>query len=215
VTAAGAGRSRPEQADPASKSARTRTRIMDAAARVLSATGYAGTRLADVAEQAGLQAPAIYYHFSSREDLIEEVMWAGIADMRRHVGAALDKTQPDVDPLDRVLTAVEAHLRHELQISDYATASIRNAGQVPASIRRRQLVEEAAYGELWRDLIRTAAAAGRIRAGLDLYVAQMLVFGALNWTAEWWNPRRGSIDAVVANAQLFIRHGLGVPLDTD
>jgi TetR/AcrR family transcriptional regulator, cholesterol catabolism regulator len=25
---------------------------------------------------------------------------------------------------------------------------------------------------------------------------------------EWWNPRRGSMEAVVANAQSFIRHGI-------
>ena len=59
-----------------SKSARTRERILDAAAHVLSRKGYAGTRLTDVADQAGLQAPAIYYYFPSREDLIEEVMWS-------------------------------------------------------------------------------------------------------------------------------------------
>jgi len=30
----------------------------------------------------------------------------------------------------------------------------------------------------------------------------------LNWAVEWWNPRRGSLEAVVANAQSFIRHGI-------
>ena len=43
-----------------SKSQRTRARILDAAAHVLSAKGYAGTRLTDVAKYAELQAPAIY-----------------------------------------------------------------------------------------------------------------------------------------------------------
>ena len=45
--------------DAESKSARTRTRILDAAAHVLSSKGFAGTRLSDVAEYAELQAPAI------------------------------------------------------------------------------------------------------------------------------------------------------------
>jgi hypothetical protein len=36
----------------------------------------------------------------------------------------------------------------------------------------------------------------------------MLVMGALNWAAEWWDPRRGSVDAIVANAQLLVRNGL-------
>jgi TetR/AcrR family transcriptional regulator, cholesterol catabolism regulator len=199
----------PSSADSVeSKSAQTRRRILDAAAQVLSAKGYAGFRLNDVAANAELQTPAIYYYYPSRDDLIEEVMWAGIADMREHVIAVLDALPADVSALDRLLTAVEAHLRHELEISDYTTAAIRNAGQVPPGIRKRQILEEQRYGDVWRRLINDMARSGELRADLDLYMAQMLVLGALNWAVEWWDPRRGSLDAVVANAQSFVRHGL-------
>jgi AcrR family transcriptional regulator len=190
-----------------SKSAQTRSRILDAAAHVLSVKGYAGLRLTDVAEQADLQAPAIYY-YPSRDDLIEEVMWVGIADMRQQVTAVLDELPADATPMDRLLAAVEAHLRHELEISDYTTASIRNAGQVPLKIRKRQIREEERYGEIWRRLINEIARSGELRDDLDLYIAQMLVFGALNWAVEWWDPRRGSLETIVANAQSFVRHGL-------
>jgi AcrR family transcriptional regulator len=193
---------------PESKSARTRTRILDAAAHVLSIKGYAGMRLSDVAEYAEIQAPAIYYYFPSREDLIEEVMWAGIADMRDHFLEVLAGAPADASPMEKIMMGVEAHLRHELEISDYTTASIRNAGQLPENIRKRQIAEEARYGEVWKKLFKQAAAAGEIRADLDLYIAQMLVFGALNWTAEWWNPKRGSLETVVAMAQSFVREGL-------
>ena len=202
----------PASADIAeSKSAQTRRRILDAAAHVLSANGYAGLRLTDVAAQAELQAPAIYYYYPSRDDLIEEVMWAGIADMREHVVAILDGLPAGVSALDRLLAAVSAHLRHELEISDYTTAAIRNAGQVPPPIRKRQVLEEERYGEVWRRLINDMARSGELRADLDLYMAQMLVLGALNWAVEWWDPRRGSLEAVVANAQSFVRYGLAEP----
>jgi TetR/AcrR family transcriptional regulator, cholesterol catabolism regulator len=191
-----------------SKSAQTRARILDAAAHVLSVKGYAGLRLTDVAEEAELQAPAIYYYYPSRDDLIEEVMWVGIADTREHVAAILDGLPPDSSATDRMLAAVEAHLRHTLEISDYATASIRNAGQVPLEIRRRQIQEEERYGEIWRRLVNDLARSGELRADLDLYIAQMLVLGALNWTIEWWDPRRGSLDSIVANAQSFVLHAL-------
>ena len=193
---------------PESKSALTRARIRDAAARVLSATGYAGLRLTDVAAEAEIQAPAIYYYYASRDELIEEVMWVGIADMREHVAAALSELPDGTSPLERLLVAADAHLRHALEISDYTTASIRNAGQVPLSIRKRQILEEERYGEVWRRLINELAREGRLRPELDLYIAQMLVLGALNWAVEWWNPRRGSVEAVVDNAQSFIRHGI-------
>ena len=191
-----------------SKSALTRARILDAAAHVLSVKGYAGLRLTDVADEAEIQAPAIYYYYASKDELVEEVMWAGIADMREHVVAALSALPDGTSPLDRLLAAAEAHLRHALEISDYTTASIRNAGQVPLSIRKRQIVEEERYGEVWRKLINDLAREGRLRPELDLYIAQMLILGALNWAVEWWTPRRGPLEAVLANAQSLIRHGI-------
>jgi hypothetical protein len=59
------------------------------------------------------------------------------------------------------MTAVEAHLRHELEISDYATASIRNSGQVPQRLRTRQLKEEASCGRMWHRLLDNAWPTGR------------------------------------------------------
>jgi AcrR family transcriptional regulator len=194
--------------DSDSKAARTRMRILDAAARVLSVKGYAGTRLSDVAECAELQAPAIYYYFSSRDDLIEEVMYAGIADMRVHLRAALDALDPDTPALEKILVAVEAHLRHELELSDYTTASIRNAGQIPGRLRARQRAEELAYGAIWRELFDDARSDGELRAELDVRLAQLLVVGALNWAAEWFDSRRSSVDSVVASACHLVRHGL-------
>jgi AcrR family transcriptional regulator len=191
-----------------SKSQRTRARILDAAAHILSVKGYAGTRLADVADYAELQAPAIYYYFPSREDLIEEVMYCGISDMRRHLQQVLDQLPPETSSMDRIMAAVSAHLRHELELSDYARASIHNSGQVPEQLRTRQTKEATAYNRIWRGLISNALSDGQIREDLDLPVALALLLGALNWAVEWWDPRRSSVESMVANAQVFARHSL-------
>jgi TetR/AcrR family transcriptional regulator, cholesterol catabolism regulator len=207
---------RPSGTAPAndSKYARTRIRILDAAARVLSVKGYAGTRLSDVAERAEIQAPAIYYYFHSRDDLIEEVMASGLADMRLHLRNILDALPADTSPLEKILAAVDAHLRHELELSDYTTASIRNSGQIPDRLRTRQAEEETGYATLWRQLFDDAAAAGQIRGDLDARLSQLLVLGALNWAAEWWDPRRSSLNAIVANAQTMVRGALSPTGDT-
>ncbi len=204
--AAGSRRQTPDESDP--KSVRTRARILDAAAHVLSVKGYAGTRLTDVADYAGLQAPAIYYYFPSREDLIEEVMYAGIGDMRRHLQETLENLPDGTEPIEKIMAAVDAHLRHELELSDYATASIRNSGQIPEHLRTRAQKEANAYNALWLKLFTEAADEGQLRSDLDTRIALALVLGALNWSAEWWNPRRASVDTVVANAQSIVRAGL-------
>jgi AcrR family transcriptional regulator len=184
---------------------------LDAAAHVLSVRGFAGTRLTDVAEYAHLQAPAIYYYFSSREVLIEEVMFCGISDMRRHLQQTLDDLPPDTPAMERITAGVEAHLRHELELSDYTTASIRNSGQIPEHLKTRQKKEEAAYGRIWQQLFANAIADGELRDDVDTRMARLLVMGALNWAAEWWDPGRGSVDTVVSAAQTLVRSGLAPP----
>lgn len=194
-----------------SKSTRTRERILDAAAHVLSRKGYSGTRLIDVAEQADLQAPAIYYYFSSREDLIEEVMWTGIVHIRKHLDETLAALPPNLGPMERIIAAVEAHLRFELETSDYTTAAIRNAGQIPENLRTRYIDEASSYGVIWRTLIHDADQAGLLRPDLDPQMALMMVLGALNWAAEWWNPHRGALDTMIHTAQSLVWHGLSTP----
>jgi AcrR family transcriptional regulator len=205
----------PNGRDNDSKYARTRGRILDAAAYVLSRKGYAGTRLSDVAARAGIQTPAIYYYFASRDDLIEEVMASGLADMREHLTSTLQALPPDTPALDKILAAAEAHLRHELEISDYTTASIRNRGQVPAHLRQRGDREADSYGAIWRELFEEASHTGQLRPDLDLRLARLLVMGALNWTAEWWEPGRASLDAIVATAQTLIRGALERGTDSE
>jgi AcrR family transcriptional regulator len=191
-----------------SKYARTRARILDAAAYVLSRQGYAGTRLVDIAERASIQTPAIYYYFASRDDLIEEVMAGGLAQMTENLTSTLAALPAETSPLDRILAAAEAHLRLELEISDYTTASIRNRGQIPARLRMRADHESDRYGAVWRGLFDDATRAGELRSDVDPRMAQMLVLGALNWTAEWWDSTRSSVDSIVAVAQKLIKSAL-------
>ena len=56
----------------------------------------------------------------------------------------------------RIDAAVEAHLQYALEISDYTTASIRNAGQVPEAIAVRHTAEASQYGDMWRKLLMAA-----------------------------------------------------------
>jgi TetR/AcrR family transcriptional regulator, cholesterol catabolism regulator len=192
----------------ASKSARTRERILDAAAVVLNRNGYAGTRLSDIAEIAELQAPAIYYYFPSRDDVIQEVVQVGLRRTMAHVDESLAALPADASGMDRILAAVAAHLEVVLRDSQYSAAAIRNAGQLPPAIREVQLLDQRRYGALWRSLIDDAVAAGEISPELDPRAARMLVIGALNWAPEWWNPERGSLADTVVTAQLLVRHGL-------
>lgn len=189
------------------KSARTRRRIVDAAAHVLVRRGYAGTRLSDVAEVAQVQAPAIYYYFSSRDDLIDEAVAVGLDRATTLVSGALDDAA-GLPAIERLSVAVAAHLNTLLTHSDHAAAAIRTVPQMPEEMRERHRRAQRAYLDIWRELLAAARAEGDLDPALDPGTALMVVIGALNWTAEWWDPSRGSLDGVITTAQHLVLQGL-------
>jgi AcrR family transcriptional regulator len=193
---------------PGSRSVRTRERILDATAAVLCHKGFAGTRLSDIAERARVEMPAIHYYYPSREDLIEEVVFLGAVAMRSHVAGALDALQSGATPSIRIAVAVQAHLRHELELSDYAKAVVRNANQLPEHVGRRACAEIGAYHDVWRGLVGELAAAGELRDGLDPAAAYMLVVGALNSTVDWWDPASGPIEDLIRTTLSMVLHAL-------
>lgn len=60
--------------DRSARKAATRRRLLEAAARVYSARGFAGATLDDVAEEAGLTKGAVYGHFGSKDNLLIALM---------------------------------------------------------------------------------------------------------------------------------------------
>lgn len=194
-----------------SKSEATRERILAATAEVLNTKGYAGTRLSDIAEVAGVQPTAVYYYFDSRDRVIGEAVQEGLRRVLASVEAVLAALPAGATPLDRIEAAVEAHLQATLRDSKYGAVAIRLASSLPREIREAQLVDERRYGALWRTLIADAERAGQLNPALDPAAARMFVLGALNWAAEWWNPSRGSLTRTIATAQLMVRQGLSAP----
>jgi AcrR family transcriptional regulator len=192
------------------KSEQTRQRLLDAAAKVFRDKGYAGARLSDIAERAEMHVPGVYYYFDSKEALVEEVLRAGVARAFSFVEGRVAEVPEGGSALDRLRAAIEGHVLVVLEIGDYTSANIRIFGQLPDEIRRHHLAQQRAYGDLWRQLLDDARAAGELRPDLDLSVLRMLILGALNWTVEWFRPGTLSAAEVARNATMMICEGVGV-----
>ncbi|HEY2225555.1 TetR/AcrR family transcriptional regulator [Actinomycetospora sp.] len=197
------------------KSSRTRARILDAAAKLLDRHGYAGTRLTEIAELASVQAPALYYYFPSRDALVEQVVLSGQQTIIDHLVDLLAALPAELTPIDRLQEAVAAHLRIVLETSDFSSAAMRNAVQLPEPIRAKLVEGLQTYSDLWRELVEACAEAGQLAPGLDTGLARMFVLGALNWAPQWFDPDRGPVDDVIDTVQRFVVHALtrGVPDD--
>ncbi|MGV9772859.1 TetR/AcrR family transcriptional regulator [Streptosporangium sp. NPDC003464] len=60
-----------------SRGRRSRQEILDAAARVMSVRGYAGTSISTLVKETGLPKSAFYHHFESKAGLLSAVMAQG------------------------------------------------------------------------------------------------------------------------------------------
>jgi AcrR family transcriptional regulator len=63
----------------------TRLRIQDIARELFSQKGVQRTSLQDIADRLGITKPALYYHFSSREDLVRSILQPLIDEGERFV----------------------------------------------------------------------------------------------------------------------------------
>ena len=87
--------------DPAGKRSTTQAKIIDAAARLLREHGPAAVTTRSVAEQAGVQPPAIYRLFGDKDGLLEAVAEHVMAAFVSSKAATVEAAAADnVDPLD-------------------------------------------------------------------------------------------------------------------
>jgi len=177
---------------------------MDIAARQFRARGYAAVSLRDIATEAGMRTPSLYYHFPSKDDLVIAVMNRGIAVVREAVTAALAALPQQTDPFARLGTAMRAHLRALHGLSDYTSANVRIFGQLPEALRRANLSERRAYQAIWTELL-SATCPGKEEV---LAVRVPFVIGALNATLEWFDPARGDLDALADEVGRILLAGL-------
>jgi AcrR family transcriptional regulator len=66
--------SRPRRLTRAETKARTRTLLLEAAARVFARKGYAGASVEEIAESAGFSTGALYSNFASKDELFIELL---------------------------------------------------------------------------------------------------------------------------------------------
>lgn len=191
------------------RSEQTRRRILDAAALWLNKKGLAETSLQDLADEVGLQTASLYYHFPSKDALIEEVLHKGIEIVYEDVRRALDALEPSASYRERVRVAIAAHLSSLLEHGDYTSANIRNFPLVPENLREKNLSIRRQYGDYWRQLLQDAQKAGEVAPNVDLSLVRLFLVGAMNWSTEWFNPRKKSIDAIADMMCGMIFDGIG------
>jgi AcrR family transcriptional regulator len=193
---------------PPSKSEATRQSILHAAAGLFRQQGYAAVSLRDIAEAVSMKTGSLYYHFSSKESLVEEILSLGTQGAFEASKAAVEALGPTADPVDKLGAVVLAHTRFLHDEADFASANLKILQQVPPQIRERHVRQDREYGHFVAGVIDEIAATHGLAPGIDPSLLRMLCFGAMNWSISWYDPKGASPTQIADQLMTMVRRGV-------
>ncbi len=181
----------------------SRRLILDTAARLLRQGGYHETTLREIAEAVGIRKASLYYHFASKEEIVEAVANDGVRFVHEAVVAALAETA-DAPPRERLEAAIHAHLTALHDHGDYTSASIRafafGAASVPESVR----LTRRGYDDVWRSFIEELRASGTLAPERTPEALRYFLLGAMNGSIDWYRPGRFETRALAQELTLLL-----------
>lgn len=169
-------------------------RLLQVAAHLFREKGYLATSVRDIARAANMESGSIYYHYPSKDALLEAVMNRAIGALHDAVNDALAALTPEHTFQDRLRVAIAAHLRTIHQYGDFAVASRESLDKLLDKSRKEHVRLRRQYGQIWHKLFDDAKASGEVRADVEVAPVQMFILGALNWTSEWLDPKRTTLE---------------------
>ena len=152
------------------RAAATRNRMLDAAHDLFVARGYAGARMADVAERAGVAVQTVYFTFHTKAQLFEACVDRGVLGEEE---PQIPQEQPFWKAMVAAATGEEAILHFVGGVGpmykrvaqlDLVAASALHEPEAVALWRRSEQMRRAGF----RQAIEIIAAKQGLREGLDL-----------------------------------------------
>jgi len=155
--------------------------ILEAAARLFAAKGYAATSIRDIAQQVGILSGSLYYHFASKEEVLLEVHARGVSQVTEAVEKAVANSAKD--PWSRMSAACHAHLEVLLGDSPFSQViTPQFPSHFDGDIRATLLAQRDSYEEIFRGLVKALP----LPKKLDRRHFRLALLGALNWTPTWY-----------------------------
>ena len=167
------------------RTAVVRKAMLDAAAALFAERGFGGTNLRDVAEALGMSRPSLYYHFPSKEKLLEAIVEEVTLSAERQLTLIAKERNLDPEEALRVVMTKST----EWLFENYVLFRVldRSEVELPAETRKSNDESKRAILELFTSIIKRGIISGKFRP-IDPHIAALTILGMRNWAAWWYNP---------------------------
>lgn len=171
-------------------------RFLDAASRLFRQRGFEATTVREIAKAAGMLPGSLHYRYPTKDALLLALMRRGAEADMASVRAAIGRAD---DPVERLRLALHARVRFLLS-RDSASTVLFDWRSLKGRAREEVIRLRDAYEAFWVGLIEDAARSGALRPDVDLKLLRLFVFGAVNWMALWYSPKRERSPEEIAEA---------------
>ena len=196
-----------EQKGAGTKSARTRTAIIEAALRLFRERGYDATTMRAVAAEAGVSVGNAYYYFASKEQLIQ-----GFYDQAQldHMTAARPVLEGERDLTARIVGVAGAWLDTMEPYRPFAGNFFKNAAEPTSALSPfspESSPARTASIELWREVLEGSDARipKRLRAELPEMLWLYFMAVVLFWVHDPTPDLAATRNVVARSAPLVVR----------
>ncbi|MFJ8665897.1 TetR/AcrR family transcriptional regulator [Streptomyces sp. NPDC093600] len=171
---------------PATASPERREELLATAAEVFAAQGYNATTVREIADAAGMLAGSLYYHFDSKESMLDEILSRFLTELWEGYDAVLAAGLGPRATIEALVTESFREIdRHRAAVAIYQKESRHLTGQPRFGYLAdsRQKFEKAWLGTLERGV-----EAGVFRADLDVRLTYRFVRDTVWVAASWYRP---------------------------
>lgn len=168
----------------------TRALIVSEATILFATRGYERTSLNAIAKSIGISAPALYYHFDSKDEILFATLETTLVNLQtmasEAVGAAGDS------PADQLTAFVRAHVFHDVgnvEIMPMLNAGLYNVDKLidglPATRRKRLTLLQREFLDQLRRILHAGVTAKTFRID-DITATAFAIIGIVDFAVYWF-----------------------------
>ena len=197
ATPSGIGRRRSAaRADSSALYQAKREEIAEAAIRVFNRKGFQGASITAVAEELGVERASLYYYFSSKEALFDDVVRTVVErnlDFVKRIAAS--KISPRRKIRDLIVALMSSYGEHYPLFYIYIRENLSHVSDARSdwSATMREMNRQTT--DAVTAIIEEGYADKSIRRIGDARVVAYGIFGLVGWTHRWFRPAESSVSA--------------------
>ncbi|MYS88164.1 HTH-type transcriptional repressor KstR2 [Streptomyces chartreusis NRRL 3882] len=195
-------------AEPAAARDR-RSELLGTAAEVFAEQGYNATTVRKIADHAGMLAGSLYYHFDSKESMLEEILRTFLEELWDGYDAVLGAGLGPRETLQALVTESFREIdRHRAAVAIYQ----KESKQLVAQERFAFLAEsQRRFEKAWLSTLERGVAERAFRADLDVRLTYRFVRDTVWVAASWYRPGgRHSPDEIARQYLSMVLDGIAV-----